>query len=190
MRAIALAALVCGCSGTRIHVEKPADDVRLPQTDEWVARIKDVGRPGDWLVIRGYKAADDFIVAATNTPLSHAAMLDLERGEVIESVAEGVVVNTLHYFVDHAHRVLLIRPRWADEARGVQAIERARATVGKGYDFTGLVGLSAKERYYCSELCMYAWQPFQVEKDRIPRLIEPGHMFLWGTVLYDSGTRD
>ncbi len=190
MRVVLFSALLCACSGTRIHVEPPPDDVRLPQTAAWIDQIKAVGQPGDWLVIRGYKAADDLIVVATNTPLSHAAMLDLERGEVIESVAEGVKVSTLQYFVDHAHRALLIRPRWAEPERGVTAIERARAAVGKGYDFTGLVGLSSKDRYYCSELCMYAWQPFQVERDRIPRLIEPGHMFLWGTVLYDSGTRD
>ena len=161
MRISLAALLLTACGGTRIHVERPADEVRLPQTEAWLADIEREGRSGDWLVIRGYKAADDLIVAATNTPLSHAAMLDLERREVIESVAAGVIVTPLHEFVDHAHRVLLIRPRWAEtEGAGAEAIGRARAAVGKGYDFTGLVGLSTDERFYCSELCLFAWQPF------------------------------
>ena len=187
---LSLALGVGACSGTRIHVDRPPDEVRTPQTATWVAAIKAQGQPGDWLVIRGYKAADDLVVAATNMPLSHAAMLDLERDEVIESVAQGVKVAKLHDFVDHAHRVLLIRPRWSEGDRGKGAIERARGAVGKGYDFSGLVGLSAKDRYYCSELCMFAWAPHQVERDRVPRIIEPGQMYLWGRVLYDSGTRD
>ncbi len=190
MRIALLALALCGCGGPRLHVEPPADDVRLPQTASWVEHIKAQGQPGDWLVIRGYKAADDLVVLATNLPLSHAAMLDLERDEVIESIAEGVIVTKLHDFLDHAHRVLLIRPRWAAEDRGIKAIERARGAVGKGYDFTGLVGLSSKDRYYCSELCLFAWAPYQEDRDRIPRIIEPGQMYLWGAVLYDSGSRD
>ena len=67
----------------------------------------DVGRQGDWLVIRGYKKADDFIVAATQMLLSHAAVLDLENLQVIESIASGVKTAELDYFIDHAHRVLL-----------------------------------------------------------------------------------
>ena len=179
-----------GCGGPRSHVEPPPPEIRAAQTDEWMARVQAVGQAGDWLVIRGYKPADDVVVAATNAPLSHAAVLDLDRGEVVEALADGVVVNELRHFLHHAHRVQLIRPRWASAVNGRVALERARGVIGKGYDFSGLVGLSVEDRFYCSELCVYAWTPFKDDSEQIPRIIEPAGMDRWGTILFDSGSRD
>ncbi len=190
MRLAALLLALTGCGGPPLHVEPPPATVRGPQTEAWLTQIRASALPGDWLVIRGYKAADDLVVAATNIPLSHAAVIDVRADEVIESIAEGVRVTPLRDFVDHAHRVLLVRPKWSQGVRPLKALERARAAVGKGYDFSGLVGLSAKDRYYCSELAMYAWQPFMGPNEHVPRVIEPGQMYLWGRVLYDSGSRN
>jgi hypothetical protein len=183
-----------GCGGRtfapRLEVHPLEEGAQREQTRAWLEELKGRGQPGDWLVIRGYKATDNFIVSVTNTPLSHAGILDAERGLVIESQTPGVIETDLSDFLDHAHRVILIRPRWWTAQVGEEAIARARALVGSAYDFTGLVGLDDDERFYCTELAFHIYSPQQVARDRIPLVIEPGQMYLWGQLLWDSGERD
>ena len=176
--------------GARLRVEPPADGIKEVQTSEWLQKIEELGKPGYWLVIRGYKEADHLIVAMTNTPLSHAAVLDSEQGIVIESMSPGVIETSLADFLDHAHRVLLIEPMWWTPETGLAATQKAHDLVGSKYDFTGLIGLSDDERFYCSELAFHVYQPYQLEEDHIPKVIEPGQMYLWGKVLWDSRPRD
>ncbi len=159
-------------------------------THYWVKQIRALGEDGDWLVVRGYKDADHFIVMMTNTPLSHAALLDVEGDAVIESLRHGVEVNSLEHFLDHAHRVLLIRPMWWRPDRGRAAVAEAYALVGAPYDFAGLVGLSSAARFYCSELAFHVYRAYQRPQDHIPKVIEPGQMYLWGDVIWDSRPRD
>lgn len=61
------------CSST---VQKAPAQLRAAQSAEILAGILEYGRDGDWLVVRGYKAADDLVATFTNTPLSHVAILD------------------------------------------------------------------------------------------------------------------
>ena len=152
-------------------------------------RVRSLGRDGDWLVVRGYKATDDLVVVATKMPLSHAAVLDLSGDKVIEAIGSGVQTVPLGYFVDHVHRLILIRPKWSDDETGPEAVRRSQEVVGRKYDFLGTVGLPSKKRFYCSELTTWAYGPHG-EEEHLPKVIEPGQMLLWGRVLFDSGPRD
>jgi hypothetical protein len=174
----------------RLTVEPPDEETRKLQDKQMLAKIIELGKNGDWIIMRGYKAQDEFIVSMTATPLSHAAVLDRDRKQVIEALGKGVKLNDLGHFVHISHRVILIRPVWATGKRGDRALAVARSLVGKKYDFLGLVGINSKKRFYCTELAMYVYREFQSKKDHIPRVIEPGQMYLWGNVLYDSRPRN
>ena len=187
--------LCLGCGqtrhlGARLKVEPPKSDVRKQQNEAWLKVIKERARDGYWLVVRGYHVTDHFVVAATNIPLSHAAVLDITGQQVIEAKSEGIIVTPLTQFVNQVHRVLLIKPQWWTEKRGREATQKAHALKGKGYDFTGLVGISSSDRFYCSELAFHVYKPFHQRRDHIPLVIEPGQMYLWGDLIWDSKTRD
>ena len=85
---------------------------------------------------------------------------------------------------------MVIRPKWARGDNGHRALEIARTKVGGKYDFTGTIGLDIPERYYCSELAVEIYKTWQRPEDHLPNIIEPGQLYLWGRVLYDSFERD
>jgi hypothetical protein len=187
--ALALAgAALLGCATAPV-VKSPPGEARAAGDGESLARIRALGRDGDWLVIRGYHLSDHFVATMTNAPFSHAAMLDLERGEVIEAEAKGIHVTPLAEFVAKSHRLMLVRPMWGDRAGAQVALAKARALVGRQYDFLGLIGVNVPDRYYCTELMLEAYRPLIPAGSYIPRPIEPGKLHYWGRVLYDSGPR-
>ena len=186
---VALAALALAGCATRMVETPPPPDVRAPADAETLARLRSMGRDGDWLVIRGYHATDNFVATATNSPFSHAAVLDLEHDRVIEAEAKGIHFTPLAQFVAKSHRVLLIRPVWSDSVSAPAALARARALVGRPYNFLGLIGVDVPERFYCSELTLEVYKPYLRANDVVPRPIEPGKLHYWGRVLYDSGAR-
>lgn len=69
-------------------------------------------------------------------------------------------------------------------------MQKARGLVGRKYDFLGTLGIDDKSRYYCSELTIYAYGDFHHKQQKIPRVVEPGQLYLWGQVVYDSRPRD
>lgn len=180
-----LALVAMGCT-TPMVVRPPAD-----QAAREALALKEVtrlGQPGDWLVMRGYHATDNLVATVTTAPFSHVAVLDPERGQVIEAEGKGLRTAPLADFMHRAHRVILMRPMWATAPeRQVAAVEKARALVGKPYDFTGLIGLNAPDRYYCSELAVAVYAPHVSRKDHLPHVIPPGDMHYWATILWDSG---
>src|SRR6266581_3237136 len=176
----ALSAAATGACATNIVQRPPAEELRGAQTAAMLERVKALGRSGDWLVIRGYHNTDNLVAAATRSPFSHAAVLDLGRDEVIEAEAQGVHASKLADFVHRAHRVLLIRPAWADAETGPAALEKARLLVGKKFDFLGTVGVDDPDRYYCTELAIAVYRPFMRDKVAFPLVIEPGHLYYWG----------
>jgi uncharacterized protein YycO len=116
------------------------------------------------------------------------ALLDPERGQVIEAEGKGLHTTPLADFMKKAHRLILMRPMWATTPeRQRAAVEKARALVGRPYDFTGLVGLNVADRYYCSELAVAVYAPHASRKDHLPAVIPPADMHYWATVLWDSG---
>lgn len=184
-----IAIALAGCAATRVVETTPSAEARASADAETLARVRDSGRDGDWLVIRGYHLSDHFVATVTNNPFSHAAVLDLANDRVIEAEAKGIHVTALGQFVAKSHRLLLIRPMWSTAASGAAALARARALVGRQYDFLGLIGVDVPDRYYCSELTLEVYRPFIPAADVVPRPIEPGKLHYWGRVLYDSGPR-
>lgn len=184
-----LALALAGCAATRAVEISPSPEVRAAGDAEAVARIRDLGRDGDWLVIRGYHLSDHFVATVTNNPFSHAAVLDVERDRVIEAESKGIHFTPLAEFVAKSHRLMLIRPVWSSAASGPAALAKARSLVGRQYDFLGLIGVDVPDRYYCSELTLEVYRPYIRAEDVVPRPIEPGKLHYWGRVLYDSGAR-
>jgi len=185
--ALCIAATAAGCAATRFEEARPGADVRTPRDAETLARVRELGRDGDWLVIRGYHVSDNLVAAFTNKPFSHAAVLDLERDQVIEAESPGVHVTPLAEFVAKSHRLLLVRPIWSNASNARVALQMARDVVGKRYDFLGLVGMDVPDAYYCSELAIAIYRPLIRPSDKVPRPVEPGQLHFWGRILYDTG---
>ncbi len=189
MRSLALSlsllAVAVGCNHP-LTVAPPKD--RGEREARALEAVRRLGQPGDWLVIRGYYATDHFVALATNAPFSHVAVLDPEKDQVIEAEGKGLHTTPLPDFMKKAHRLILMRPQWATTPeRQKAAVEKARSTVGSGYDFTGLVGLNVPERFYCSELAVAAYAPHASRKDHLPPVLPPADMHFWATILWDSG---
>ena len=183
----AIASLLLWACATPAVVKPVAADLKSVRDAQMLDEVRRIGRNGDWLVIRGYHATDHLVSVATNTPWSHAAVLDMDRDQVIEAEGRGVHTTPLAEFVAKSHRLLLVRANWATEKSAPEALRNARAWVGKGYDFLGLAGLNIPDRYYCSELAVAAYRAFIPSGTYIPRPVAPAHLHYWGRILYDSG---
>lgn len=186
---VALIVALWDCGPAIVVKKGPSEEHRLT-SNQWHATVVDRMESGYWLVVRGYHGPDHLVVAATRTPWSHAAILDGRRGEIIEAVGSGVRVRSLDAFVQDVHRLVLVRPDTWTLERGEEAVVRARAKVGRSYDFLGTVGAGTVDRFYCSELAAYSWAPWRDPGVKLPRVITPAALFEWGTILYDSGARD
>lgn len=176
------------CQGTR-GLQRRTGPRYADETASWKRAVHALGGDGMWLVVRGYHPGDDAIAIASNSPLSHAVVLDVERGQVIEAIGEGVVVSPLDEFLAESHRLQIIRPDGWTAERGAAALARARSAVGKKYDLFGIVGAPSSKRYYCSELALWS-VGFEVDRKGPRRVIHPRHMTRHGRLLFDSQERD
>jgi hypothetical protein len=150
--------------------------------------IGDKADHGGWLVVRGTHIGDQAVAALTAGTFSHAAVLDKDKQEVIEAVANGVRVTPLRDLIAQAHRIQIIRPAgWTPEA-GRAAVERARAHVGKKYDWLGLVAVQNDKRFYCTELAVDCYQG-RNKGWKVGPIIFPAAMASLGTLVFDSGPR-
>lgn len=170
---------------------QPVVDAGLTlDSPEHVKAVRTVLLHGDWLVARGIHVPDNLVASLTNMPLSHAAIFDADNEGVIEADSTGVHPTPLADFLAKHQRVLVIRPIWSSPENSAVAVERARSWVGKGYNYTGLVGLNVvPDRYYCTQVAVFAYKPFMKERPEnpIPNIIKPGQMYHWGRIIYDSG---
>lgn len=178
--------ILAGC--TVKSVVKPENAVK-PLNDKNV--IQKLSKHGDWFVIRGVHSTDNLVSTLTNMPFSHAAIYDKEKNLVIESDSNGVHVSTLDEFLGKSYRLLIIRPMWANESTSISAVENARDMISKKYNYTGLVGLDFPDSYYCAQVAIESYRPF-IDKNLstlnpIPKVISPGRMHHWGTIVYDTG---
>lgn len=216
MKRIVLAAIFCGVvclsllSGCAVQPLVDRDMVVSHPVEQ--AEISQVLENGDWIVIRGVTGPDNFIATVTNTPLSHASIYDAENNQIIEADSTGVHTTPLVKYMSKAHRLLVIRPMWADrqaymsggkeleaESNAREAVELARSWLGKPYNYTGLVGVNVPDRYYCTQLALMSYKPAMDRikaghgkgggkpKNPLPLVIEPGQMYHWGRIVYDSG---
>ena len=183
----ALTPLLLGACATPAVVNSPGRDLKSAHDAQVLDELRRLGRDGDWLVIRGYHATDNMVSVATNTPWSHAAVLDKDRDQVVEAEGKGVHTTSLADFVSKSHRLLLVRSNWATDKSSVEAVLNARRWVGKGYDFLGVIGLDIPDRYYCSELAIAVYRPHIPSGTYVPRPVTPAQLHYWGRILYDSG---
>jgi protein tyrosine phosphatase (PTP) superfamily phosphohydrolase (DUF442 family) len=171
-----------------LPVKPPSGAAAEQQTDAWVKIIRDKADHGGWLVVRGTHIGDQTIAALTAAKLSHAAVLDKEKEEVIEAVSDGVRVTPLRALLAQAHRVQVIRPAgWTPEA-GRAAVARARSYVGRKYDWLGLVAAQDEKRFYCTELAVDCYDGRKAGW-KVGPIIFPAAMSSLGTVVFDSGPR-
>jgi protein tyrosine phosphatase (PTP) superfamily phosphohydrolase (DUF442 family) len=181
---------------TAARAQLPGAPVRAPRgavaeavTDQWVQEVRQKGDHGGWIVVRGTHVGDQAVAAVTLGTLSHAAVLDKEKEEVIEAVSSGVRVTPLRVLLAQAHRIQIIRPRgWTPES-GRAAVARARSRVGRKYDWLGLVAVQDDARFYCTELAVDAYDG-RKQGWKVGRVIFPGDMASLGTLAFDSGPRD
>src|SRR3990167_8618528 len=94
--ALTLFGLTAACTHA-IAVHPPAD--RSAREARALEAVQRLGQPGDWLVIRGYHATDNFVSVATNAPFSHVAVLDPDKGQVIEAEGKGLHTTPLPEFM-------------------------------------------------------------------------------------------
>jgi protein tyrosine phosphatase (PTP) superfamily phosphohydrolase (DUF442 family) len=195
MTRLALALLASLCLAPLARADLPGAPVRVPtgpaaeaETDRWMQLVKEKADHGDWLVVRGSHPGDQAVVAATLGWLSHAAVLDKEKGEVIEALAGGVQVTPLRKLLASAHRLLIVRPPGWTAEEGRAAVARARTRVGQKYDWLGLVGAQQDARFYCTELAVDAYRGRE-RKWKLGRIIFPADVPQLGTVLHDTGPR-
>jgi len=172
-----------------LPVRKPEGPAAEAQTDAWVKTVRDKADHGGWLVVRGTHVGDQTVAALTRATLSHAVVFDKQKEEVIEAVSSGVRVTPLRALLAQAHRLQIIRPPgWTAEA-GAAAVARARARVGRKYDWLGLVGAQDDKRFYCTELAIDCYEGRKAGW-KVGAVIFPADMQAIGTLTFDSGPRD
>lgn len=176
------------CQGAR-GVHRKTGPRYAEETASWLRAVRTLAGDGMWLVVRGYHPGDDAIAMASNSPLSHAVVLDLAGGEVIEAVAKGVKATSLDTFLRESHRLQIIRPEGWTAEFGAAALAKARSVVGKKYDLTGIVGAPSSERYYCSELCLWS-VGYDVDRSGPHKVVHPRNMGRYGKLVFDSQERD
>ncbi len=179
-----------GCFLAEPIIKKPPPEIMAKQNVVFLENIKKCALDGDWLVTRGYHVSDALVANATATPISHAGVYDKNALEVIEAESGGIHTTKLDEFVAKSHRIIVIRPRWSTEETRGKALANARNLIGKGYDFAGTVGLNMNNRYYCSELVVHVYKQWQKKNEKLPIIIKPSELYLWGKVLYDTLPRN
>src|SRR6187551_3801189 len=114
MRALSAVLVLCSTA----YADLPGVPIKTPEgaaadaeTDRWMKIVRERGDHGGWLVVRGTHVGDQAVAAVTLGELSHAAVLDKEREEVIEAVATGVKVTPLRALLADAHRLVVVRPQ-------------------------------------------------------------------------------
>jgi hypothetical protein len=177
-----------GCSRS-LMVARP-EDKRLDAayselfTEESLRNVQD----GDIVLRRGYAVLSDIITFVTIGPsVSHAGIYDATTGTIIEALDGGVGERSLPAYVGGSHRVVIVRPK-VSKAERRAAVMRARAAIGTPFDYSGFIGLDDPQRFYCSELVVWAYGADQRGFDG-GTLVAPGELAVFGDIVYDSGDR-
>lgn len=185
---ILIVTILYGCVAEPI-AKRANPDIHKEQTEQIYSAAEPLLLHGDWIVTRGYHATDNLVANATGIPLSHVGVYDKKQNWVIEAEGVGVHTTSLSDFIDKSYRVIVIRPRWSNPVRSQVAVNKARDLVGKGYDFLGTIGFNSPRRYYCSELAVDIYKDWHDPSEKLPVVIKPGELYLWGKILYDSQPR-
>ena len=97
-RLLVVTVLFTGCAGFQ-GLKRHTGPEYESETKSWMQVLQNQGGNGMWLVTRGYHPGDDVVAIATAAPLSHAAILDIDKLQVIEAIGKGVVATDLEKFL-------------------------------------------------------------------------------------------
>jgi Permuted papain-like amidase enzyme, YaeF/YiiX, C92 family len=183
----ALALALAACGAPSMVRTKPSDPARnRAVTAMWARDISRVARDGDWILTRSYSAIGDVIAFGTRGPeISHSSIYDAERGVAIEAIASGVHEVPLAELLERNRVAIVVRPHGLDDAARRASVLRARSMIGREFDSAGLFGFDSDERFYCSELVVWA---AGLEIDAL--VITPASLVDHGEVIYLSGNRE
>ena len=184
----ALALFLFACAGGSMVVEKPADPaINQAVTALWARDVRRTAQTGDWILSRSYSMTGDLIAAATfGENLSHASIYDAERGTIIEALRPVVREVPLENLLARNRVVIVVRPTGLSQEARLASVERARAQVGTEFDIGGIVGAGAEDRFYCSELVLWASQ----KGGTAGAIVTPSELVQHGEVVYYSGERN
>jgi uncharacterized protein YycO len=191
MRALYLVPLaLSACSAGSMVIKKPVDRDRNRAVDRmWAGEIARVARSGDWILTRSYSFNGDLIAGlSAGESISHASIYDAERGTVIEAITPVVREIPLEQLLARNHYAIVVRPSFLSAAEQRVALARARAQVGRPFDIGGIFGLGAADKFYCSELVVWAADTDGHGIDT-GALVTPSSLMNYGAVIYFSGKR-
>ena len=175
-----------GCGKSVVRTAPVGDEINESVTDMWAAEVAASAKSGDWLLTRSYSFVGDVIAFGSfRAEISHSSIYDAGRNTVIEAVGGGVREVALRDLLARNRVVVVIRPDGFTDAQRRYGLERARSRLGAKYDFGGLVGAQADDRFYCSELATWSLDL----KPNAP-VITPSSLVEFGTAQYISGNRD
>lgn len=185
---LALALTSTGCNHS-LAVSRPKDaKLDAAYTEVWTQEFYREVQDGDIILRRGYAVLSDVILLVTRSDMSHAGIYDAETDTVIDAVSSGVRAIPAAQFLGASHRWRIVRPAGLTRDERHAAVERARATIGTGFDFSGFIGLDDGDRFYCSELVAWALEARdEVYADDV--LVTPAELTALGPVVFDSGER-
>jgi hypothetical protein len=184
---LAVLALLPGCSAGSLVIHKPHDQAaNQAVTALWARDIRRTAQTGDWILSRSYSMTGDIIAGFTRgESLSHASIYDAERGTVIEALMPAVREVPLESLLARNHVVIIVRPTGLTQEQRLASIERARSQVGAEFDIGGMVGAGSKDKFYCSELVLWASQL----EGTAGAVVTPAELMKHGEVVYWSGQR-
>lgn len=187
---VALLAGSTGCWSGSLFADRPKDRAVDHAIDElWAAEIRRVARDGDWILSRSLTPHGDVLTTfSPGEEFSHASMVDVSRGTVIEGITPVVREIPLVDLMARNRYVVVVRPSGLDAEQSRAALERARAEVGKEFDLFGLIGYSEPDKWYCSELVYWA-SGFE-DRNGTQAIVFPAELMEYGEVIYYSGRRD
>jgi hypothetical protein len=182
-----LVVLLPGCSAGSLVIHKPADEsANQAVTALWARDVRRTAQTGDWILSRSYSMTGDVIAGFTRgESLSHASIYDAERGTVIEALMPAVREVPLENLLARNHMVIIVRPSGLTQEQRLASIERARSQVGAEFDIGGMVGAGAPDKFYCSELVLWASQL----EGTAGSVVTPAELIKHGEVVYWSGQR-
>lgn len=183
---LAVAAALPACGGSMVR-KKPEDPtVNRAVTALWARDIERVARDGDWILTRSYSAVGDVIAFGTRGPeISHASVYDAGRGTAIEAVRPVVHEVPLEELLERNRVAIIVRPHGLSEAQRRASLARARSAIGKPFDLRGLFGIDDADKFYCSELVVWA-----AGIDTGDVVVTPASLVDHGEVIYLSGNRE
>lgn len=188
--AAALLTALAGCWEGSLYGERPKDKVLDDAIDRmWAAEMRRVARDGDWVLSRSFSPEGDMVGwVSIGENFSHASMIDVTNGTIVEAITPKVREITIEELVHRNWYLVIVRPSGIDAEESKAALERARSQVGVDFDMYGIFGYEEPDKWFCSELAYWA-SGFEESAGK-HAFLAPNELMNYGEVLYYTGRRD